>query len=167
MSEKNEKKKCPNCQAENDADELFCGGCGLPLQSEEGQPSDASGEASEAAIAATPPEEPPATAPPPAPIEPPVATLSFGGKDFPLAKGARFLIAREGSEKCQPDLAIDSDQVSSTPITVEVDENGTIKVRDGGSSSGIRVVKHLKPGKSMKIKPGETIMLGNNFINVS
>jgi hypothetical protein len=101
-----------------------------------------------------------------APATPAVATLSYGDKDFPLHEGIKFLIAREGTDKCTPDLAIDADDVSSTPVEVTVNA-GVITVRDTGTSIGTRVVKYLNPGESIEVKPGDMIMLGNQVITVS
>jgi len=89
----------------------------------------------------------------------------YGDQSFPLFEGSVFSIARKGTDKCQPTLAIDDDGVSSAAVEVSV-TNGTIKVRDTGTSTGTRIVKHLDPGTDMDVKPGEMIMAGAAFITI-
>lgn len=146
---------CPNCDTPHPDGEQFCAACGSELAGAVPAP-------------ATPDFTPtPTPAPPtPAPSTPAIATLSYGDKDFPLYEGGKFLIARKDSSKCTPDLGIDADDVSSTPVEVSV-ENGVITVRDTGTSIGTRIVKYLAPGEAMEVKPGEMIMLGNNVVIVS
>jgi len=146
--------KCPSCGTENT--DPFCTGCGADLTQIQQEPAGAvasgSGPVPGTAIAT-------ATLP--------VVTLSFGGRDFPLARGEKILIARKGSDKCTPGIEIESDKVSSTPIEVSVDDNDQITIRDTGTSQGIRVVKFLQPGESIEAKPGEMIMAGNEIITLT
>ncbi len=149
---------CPNCQTTNADGEQFCGACGFELPGAVPSPdTDSVADASAAPDATLDLTLQNAVA---------VATLSYGSQNLPLSEGSRVLIAREGTDKCTPDMAIASDGVSSTPVEVTV-ENGVIKVRDTGSSSGMRVVKYFAPGEETEIKPGEMIMLGDNLIMVS
>lgn len=151
---------CPNCNTPNADGEQFCAACGSELTGVVPNPTPAP-----AATAQPTPQSTPQT-PSPIPSLPAVATLSFDGKDFPLHEGAKFLIARKDTTKCQPDLPIDADDVSSTPIEVSV-TNGTVTVRDTGTSIGTRVVKYLNPNESAEVKPGDMIMLGNQLITIS
>lgn len=146
---------CPNCSTTNADGEQFCAACGSELTGAVPAPP-TPGNATPAPIT-TPAPTPPTT--------PAVATLSFGDKDFPLHEGAKFLIARSDTDKCTPDLGIDAEDVSSTPVEVSV-TNGVITVRDTGTSVGTRVVKYLAPGEAMEVKPGGMIMLGNNIVTV-
>lgn len=136
--------KCDNCGLDNPADQQFCAACGSELAT-----------ATEAALDSQADQPEGHT-----PSEPAVATLSWGDLHFPLHEGSKFSIAREGTDKCQPDLGIPSDAVSSTPVEVTV-ENGVVTVRDTGTSQGIRVVKYIPPGQSMTLEPGDMVMLGD------
>ncbi|OGE82376.1 MAG: hypothetical protein A3B10_02775 [Candidatus Doudnabacteria bacterium RIFCSPLOWO2_01_FULL_44_21] len=138
---------CPNCSTPVPTGEQFCPGCGTELTS------------------ADPTNTPTPTTDASASSQPALATLTYGATNIPLREGSKVIIAREGTDKCTPDLAINSDGVSSTPVEVSV-ENGVITVRDTGTSVGIRVVKYIKPGGSMTVEPGDMVMLGNEIIAV-
>lgn len=145
---------CPNCQTPNAPGDQFCIACGNELAG--AAPSPATSDTSAVQ---------PATNTAPVSTGPAIATLTHGGTNIPLYEGSKVVIARKDTDKCTPDLAIDSDKVSGTPVEVTV-ENGEVKVRDTGTSVGTRVVVYLKPGDSMPLKPGDMLMLGDQVVSV-
>lgn len=151
---------CTNCNTDNPAGEQFCSACGTELTGAVPTPALAPLPTAQAAV-------PPAivTAPPPAPTTPVLVTLSVAGKDYPLSDGGKLLVAREGTDKCTPDIPIVADTVSSTPVEVTA-VNGVVTVRDTGTSTGMRVVVYVAPGGSMEVKPGDMIMMGDQVITV-
>lgn len=150
--------KCKNCGTDNAQGEQFCAGCGNPLDNANADL--ATTPVAGAIDASVLPVEPP-----PQHQGPVITTLMYGDQGFPLFEGSVFNIARKGTDKCQPNLAIDHDGVSNAAIEVSV-TNGTIKVRDTGTSKGTHIVKHLDPGTDMDVKPGEMIMVGPAFITI-
>jgi hypothetical protein len=148
-------KECTNCKTELPDDEKYCPVCGQDQSEAAPQATSGTGTGTSLGDVVTS-----------IPAGPVIATVSFGGSSFPLIEGQRLTIARKDSDRCTPDLGIDADGVSATPIEVRV-ENGKVVVRDTGTTHGIRVVKDLKPNNEMEVMPGEMLMLGKAGVVIS
>ncbi len=173
-------KTCPNCSKQNDVTKMFCGGCGEDIS--DVQPT---GSATTAPAVTTTPNSTPAAAPDPTvttptPAPTPLSTADAicmltwenGDSDnpetrtVPLATGGTITIGREGTGT--PDLAIPSTGVPRKFIEVSDLGDGTLSVKDTGSSLGFMIAKKVKPGESGKIvlADGEYIICGDAFIFV-
>ncbi len=148
---------CPNCSTENAAGEQFCAACGTELVNE---PSTlVSADPQTGTVAPADVAEPSLSAGLPAPKSNALVFLSIGSKEFGLGDNSVLVIAREGSTKCVPDIPINSENVSSTPVEVRA-KNGIVTVHDMGTSVGFRVIKYLQPGEQIEVKVGDMLMFG-------
>jgi hypothetical protein len=140
---------CPNCSTPNADGEQFCAACGTELANAVPQPPSVPS-------AATTSQSP--TAPPPPPASPAIITVGHVGKDFPLFEGSKFLIARNDTTKCKPDLPLDGDGVSSSPVEIAVTSGKTTVTNNG--SVAIQVAILLDAGQSLDVKPGDMLVMG-------
>lgn len=132
---------CTQCSANNAPDDDFCLGCGAAKSAN--------------ATAA------PAPASTLTPAGPAIRTLVFGGNNIPLAPGT-FTIAWSGANP-KPDLGLDSDKVSSTPLVLTVAPDGKVTAAYASTEEkSWSVIKNLKPKQPMEIVPGETIIAGES-----
>lgn len=152
--------KCPNCGSDNPPNEPFCLGCGTDLASVQPAATPANG-----ATAGDSGTTSPIEATTPVAAGPLVLALRFNGQEFPLLDGGTLVIARTDTDKCTPNIAIDSDRVSSAPVEVKA-ENGKATVSVDARGVTIRVTKLVKPGESIELQPGEMMMLGDQVITV-
>ena len=149
---------CPNCNTANPDGEQFCMACGSELAGAVPQPPSA------------PPDQTATPAPPPLPpAGPAVITVSCGDdekkQEFPLLDGAKFLIARSNTTKCKPDLPLDGDAVSSSPVEITVTGGKTTVTNNG--SVAIQVAVLLDSGQSLDVKPGDMLIVGGHIITLT
>ncbi len=68
-------------------------------------------------------------------------------------------MARTDSDQ-NPDIKLDSDTVSGTPLELTV-VGGKLQVKYGGTEAkDYSVVKAVNPGQTLEAEPGEMIMFG-------
>ncbi len=135
-------KMCTSCQQQNADTEDFCLGCGTELK--------AATLTSATVLVPAPPLQPGKVAD---------RTLTIGDQSWPLYEGVAVRVARTDSDQ-SPDIKLDSDKVSATPLILTV-VNGKLQVHyEGTDEKDYSVVKALKPGQTMEAEPGEMIMFG-------
>ena len=142
--------KCANCGHENPTGEMFCEDCGEELKADAVQVPTAT---------PTPQATPTATCKK-------VATLKIAGTEIDLMEGGKLTVARKDTDKCNPDVGLDDATVSSMPIEIVGNADGTITVEDTGTSTGFRIVKLFKPGEKANVQIGDMIMVGKQLIMI-
>lgn len=142
-------KICSSCQQQNADTEDFCLGCGTDI-------SNIAVTTGAPALAPTATAAP-ATVPQSGKVA--ARTLTIGDRSWPLYEGETVRVARADSDQ-NPDIKLDSDKVSATPLELTV-VNDKLQVTYGGTEAkDYSVVKAVKPGETLEAEPGEMIMFG-------
>src|SRR3989338_10856583 len=102
---------CPNCQSDVKPGEKFCLACCTEL------PNADPNAVTAASTPATDNTAPASSTPPPGGNL--LLALNFDNQEFPVYDNGSVIIARSDTDKCQPNIAIASDRVSSAPVEVK------------------------------------------------
>lgn len=157
--------KCQKCGFENPQGEIYCQFCGEELELAQPAPSP-SPTVQQPTPAPTAPTDVAAALDATVPAGKKIATLRVDTEEYDLREDQELLVARQDTDKCQPDIALDDATVSSVPIRLVGNSDGTITVEDTGTSTGFRIVKLYKPGEKAELQIGDMLMIGKKLITV-